>query len=239
MYRLLVIEDEEDIRENIKEVFELIGSEVHAAANGEEGINLASKIKPDLIICDINMPILDGFQVKKFLAEKKQTAAIPFIFLTAKADLISMREGMNLGADDYIVKPIKAKDLVEAVNKRVKRISELKTTKENEIAENKLTTDDKIPLFTGKEHVFVPVSNIIVISVKEDYTMLFINDGKKILIKKPIKSWENILPEKIFIRAHRNILINLNHIEKIEPWFNGSLIAKVKNYPESIKFSKR
>ena len=239
MYKLLIIEDEEDIRENIKEVFELSGNEVHTAVNGLEGIKLVEKIKPDLILCDITMPIIDGFQVKKTLSEKKQTSFIPFIFLTAKADILSIREGMNLGADDYIVKPIRAKELVAAVNNRLQRISELKSTKIGEMPGKKLTLEEKIPLYTGKEHLFIPVKNIVVISVKEDYTMVFTNEGKKILMKKTIKSWESILPDKVFIRAHRNILVNLNYVEKLEPWFNGALVAKVKNYHETIKFSKR
>lgn len=239
MYTLLIVEDEEDIRENIKEVFELSGDEVFSAANGADGLNLARKLKPDLILCDISMPVLDGFQLKKALANSKITSSIPFIYLTAKADLLSMREGMNLGADDYIVKPIHAKDLVNTVYKRISRISELRSPEIKKDERKRLMTNDKIPLNTGKEHLFITVANIVAINVKEDYTMVFTNDGKKILIKKTIKSWENILPEKTFIRAHRNILINTNFIDKIEPWFNGALIAKIKNYPEMIKFSKR
>ncbi len=239
MNKFLIIEDEEDIRENIKEIFELTGNKVYGAINGEEGIKMVSKIKPDLILCDINMPGLDGFEVKKILAKKKQTSCIPFIFLTADANLISIREGMNLGADDYIVKPVKAKELLDAVTKRINRITELKSTNIDDTNEKKLDQEDKIPINTGKEHLFVPINNIVVINVKEDYTMVFINDGRKFLIRKTIKSWENILPEKIFIRAHRNIIVNLNYIEKIEPWFNGALVAKLRNYSESIKFSKR
>jgi DNA-binding LytR/AlgR family response regulator len=239
MYKLLIIEDEDDIRENIREIFEINAFEVYTATNGTEGIKLAAKHIPDLILCDIMMPFLDGYEVKKALSEKKQTSSIPFIFLTAKADILSVREGMDLGADDYIVKPIKAKELVSTVNKRMKRIGELKSTAVEESIEQKLTLDDKIPINTGKEHLFVQVDCIVVIKVDADYTKIITNESKKYIIKKTIKSWEEILPEKSFIRAHRNIMLNLNYVDKIEPWFNGSLVAKVKYYPEPIKFSKR
>jgi DNA-binding LytR/AlgR family response regulator len=239
MFKLLVIEDEDDIRENIREIFELNGYEVCATVNGSEGIKLAGEFKPDLILCDITMPVIDGFEVKKTLSGKKRTSLIPFIFLTAKADIKSIREGMNLGADDYIVKPIHAKELVNAVNKRMERISELKATQTDKNPGQKLTLEDKIPLNTGSGHLFIQINNIVAITVKEDYTMVFTNEGKRIIIKKTIKSWESILPDKVFIRAHRNIVVNLNFIDKLEPWFNGALIAKVRNYPESIKFSKR
>ncbi|MGA7721748.1 MAG: response regulator [Ignavibacteriaceae bacterium] len=239
MSKLLVIEDEDDIRENIREIFEFTGYEVISAARGADGIKLAVKYNPDLILCDIAMPELDGFEVKKALSDKKQTSVIPFIFLTARADIKSIREGLELGADDYIVKPIHANELVTAVNKRMDRISELRAAQKNNTPSKKLTIDDKIPLNTGKGLLFVLVNNIVAVSVKEDYTMVFTSEAKKIIIKKTIKSWESILPEKIFIRAHRNIIINMNYIEKLEPWFNGTLIGKLRNYPESIKFSKR
>lgn len=239
MYKLLIIEDDDDIRENIKEVFELSGDNVFTASNGEEGIKLISKIKPDLILCDISMPMMDGFQVKKSLEANAVTSTIPFIFLTAKADMISMREGMNLGADDYIVKPIRAKELVETVHKRIERLLGLKSNIEKLPEKKVLTIEDQIPLNTGKERLFVPIKNIVVIIVKEDYTMVYTSEQKKFIIKKTIKSWESMLPDKIFIRAHRNILLNINYVEKIEPWFNSSLIGKIRYCPEMLKFSKR
>jgi DNA-binding LytR/AlgR family response regulator len=239
MFKLLIIEDEDDIRENIKEIFEYAGYEVFDSPDGISGIKSAQINKPDLILCDIAMPELDGFEVKRALSEKKQTSSIPFIFLTARADIKSIREGLELGADDYIVKPIRAKELVNAVNKRMDRISELKEVRSDVTQVKRVTLEDKIPLNTGKGLLFVPVKNIVAVTVKEDYTMVFTCENKKIVIKRTIKSWESILPEKIFIRAHRSIIINLNYIEKLEHWFNGTLIGKLRNYPESIKFSKR
>jgi two-component system LytT family response regulator len=190
------------------------------------------------------MPFLDGFQVKKILNKNDITSSIPFVYLTASADIDSMRKGMQLGADDYVVKPIDAHEILKIIEKRLKRISSIKlpdTNKNNQNSEEekRLSIDDKISLNVGKDYVFVPVKDIVFISVSGDYTKVYVNGEKKVLIKKTILSWEKILPEKTFVRVHRNKIINLNYVEKLEPFFNGSLIAKLKNYPDAIRFSKR
>ncbi len=104
--KILIIEDNEDIRENLAEILELAGYESFTAENGKIGVEIAEKLMPDLILCDVMMPVLDGFGVLSILNKKPQTADIPFIFLTAKAEKADFRYGMNLGADDYITKPL-------------------------------------------------------------------------------------------------------------------------------------
>jgi len=101
MTKVLVIEDEEAIRENLVELLEVEDFDVIEAENGRVGVEQAKKHLPDLILCDVMMPKLDGFGVLKELRSQLNTATIPFIFLTAKADRHDLREGMDLGADDY------------------------------------------------------------------------------------------------------------------------------------------
>ncbi|MBN1965567.1 MAG: response regulator, partial [Anaerolineae bacterium] len=105
MTRVLVIEDEEPIRENIIEILEMEEFEAVGAANGLLGVEAAQENPPDLIICDITMPGLDGYEVLLQLRQDTATASIPFVFLTARADRSFMRHGMELGADDYLTKP--------------------------------------------------------------------------------------------------------------------------------------
>ncbi len=105
--------------ENITEILELEGFDVLGAADGEQGLELARKQRPDLIICDIMMPRLDGYGVLLALRGQPETAAIPFILLTAKADRMHMRHGMELGADDYLTKPFSAVELIAAVHARL------------------------------------------------------------------------------------------------------------------------
>ena len=122
MKRILLIEDNHEIRENTAEILELDGYEVITAENGKIGVELASSSKPDLIICDIMMPVLDGYSVLHLLTKNPETENIPFIFLTAKADRQDFRKGMEMGADDYITKPFDDVDLLNAIESRFKKM---------------------------------------------------------------------------------------------------------------------
>lgn len=124
--KILVIEDHPDVRENIEEILELASYDVVTAENGKIGVKMAKEELPDLIVCDIMMPELDGYEVLYLLGKNQETAGIPFIFLTAKAEKEDFRKGMNLGADDYLVKPFEEMDLLNTIEKRLKRVEELR-----------------------------------------------------------------------------------------------------------------
>lgn len=121
MKKILVIEDNNDIRENIVELLELSGYATIEAANGKEGLQKAIVEMPDLIICDIMMPVMDGYGVLSGLNNHPKASLIPFIFLTAKAEKEDFRKGMGLGADDYITKPFEEKELMDAIELRLQR----------------------------------------------------------------------------------------------------------------------
>lgn len=121
MKRILLIEDNLEMRENTAEILEFANFEVHTAVNGREGVKAARSIEPDLILCDIMMPELDGYGVLNMLSRDPKTAGIPFIFLTAKADKTDIRKGMGMGADDYVTKPFEEMELIEAIESRLKR----------------------------------------------------------------------------------------------------------------------
>ncbi|HEX8549391.1 MAG TPA: response regulator, partial [Cytophagaceae bacterium] len=126
MKKILLIEDNKEVRENIAEILELSNYTVVSAENGKIGVDLAKKENPDLIICDVMMPELDGFGVLHVLSKVPQTAGIPFIFLTAKAEKDDMRKGMSMGADDYLTKPFDDVELLDAVEIRLKKNSIVK-----------------------------------------------------------------------------------------------------------------
>jgi len=127
MKTILLIEDNKAVRENIAEILELAKYNVKGAENGKIGVDMAVRENPDLIICDIMMPELDGYGVLHMLSKNPKTSAIPFIFLTAKADRSDLRKGMEMGADDYITKPFDDIELLNAVESRLKKIDMLKT----------------------------------------------------------------------------------------------------------------
>jgi DNA-binding NarL/FixJ family response regulator len=118
---ILLIEDQPDMRENIATILEMEEYAVLTADNGFAGLALACEEKPDLILCDVMMPDLDGYGVLEKLRQDRTVAGTPFIFLTAKGEKRDVRAGMNLGADDYLTKPVTATDLLAAINARFHR----------------------------------------------------------------------------------------------------------------------
>jgi CRP-like cAMP-binding protein len=122
MKQLLLIEDNTELRENTAEILELAGYKVQTAENGKIGVELALQQKPDLIICDIMMPVLDGYGVLHMLNKNSGLTGIPFIFLTAKSERSDFRKAMEMGADDYITKPFDDIELLRAVESRLKKI---------------------------------------------------------------------------------------------------------------------
>ena len=124
--RILVIEDNMEVRENLEEILELSGYRVDSAEDGKVGVEKALNNRPDLILCDVMMPHLDGFGVLNILSKKSQTADVPFIFLTAKSEKSDFRRGMNLGADDYITKPFYKDELLSVVEMRLEKSEKLR-----------------------------------------------------------------------------------------------------------------
>lgn len=121
MKKALIIEDSDDIRDGIVEMLDLAGYETFAAKNGKIGVELAAKNLPDIILCDIMMPELDGYGVLYLLQKNPQTSNIPFIFMTAKAERADMRKGMEMGADDYLTKPFDDVELFNAIESRLRK----------------------------------------------------------------------------------------------------------------------
>lgn len=168
MKKILLIEDNNEMRENTAEILELASYTVLTAENGKTGVDLAKKEKPDLIVCDVMMPELDGYGVLYLLGKNPSTATIPFIFLTAKAEKSDFRKGMSLGADDYLTKPFEEMELLSAVEGRLKRSEAFKTefsknldglqqfydTARNLSELNKLSENRKCRAYKKKETIF-------------------------------------------------------------------------------------
>lgn len=168
MKKILLIEDNNEIRENTSEILELDGYEVLTAENGKVGVEIAIKELPDLIICDIMMPVLDGYGVLHLLSKQEKTATIPFIFLTAKAERTDLRKGMDMGADDYITKPFDDVELLSAIESRLRKkevskkqysqdiagLDQLITDASGEQELKKLTENREIRYFKKKTEVY-------------------------------------------------------------------------------------
>ena len=135
MKTILLIEDSDDIRETTAEILELANYKVMSAENGKVGVEIANQIKPDLVICDIMMPVLDGYGVLHIFSQSPELQNIPFIFLTAKTERSDQRKGMEMGADDYLTKPFQEIELLNAIESRFRKIENL-----SKAIKNKKTT---------------------------------------------------------------------------------------------------
>jgi CRP-like cAMP-binding protein/FixJ family two-component response regulator len=131
-YTILVIEDDRDMSESISSILKLAHYDVLTANNGKMGVELAQQHHPDLILCDITMPYLDGYGVLHVLNRDKEMINTPFVFLTGKADKYEIREGMSLGADDYLTKPFQGHDLLKVVEIRLKKSELLRNSSKSD-----------------------------------------------------------------------------------------------------------
>lgn len=156
MKKILLIEDNKEVQENLIEILQMANYKAFGAADGKEGIKMIKKENPDLIICDIMMPVLDGYSVLQIISKDPEYATIPFVFLSAKNDHADIRKGMDLGADDFLRKPVHGEDLLRAVEMRLLKSEMQKnlfaTNKKKEDSISVSTTidlnDDKLELNT-------------------------------------------------------------------------------------------
>lgn len=199
MKKILLIEDNLEVRENTAEILSLANYDVVTAENGKIGVDLAQKEKPDLIICDIMMPELDGYGVLHIVSKNPQTANIPFIFLTAKTEKTDIRKGMNLGADDYLTKPFDDTDLLNAIESRLRKNAMLQKQYEvtpegldNFIRDAKqvlnirdLGQDKKVKAYKKKTEIFsegdMPL-NVFLVKSGNIKTFKSHPDGKELII---------------------------------------------------------
>jgi CRP/FNR family transcriptional regulator, polysaccharide utilization system transcription regulator len=184
MKKIVLIEDNAEVRENTSDILGMAGYDVYTAENGKQGVDVIKTVYPDLVVCDIMMPELDGYGVLHIMNKDPKTSVIPFIFLTAKAEKTDLRKGMNLGADDYLTKPFEETELLDAIESRLKRNDLLKQEfskdakglndflKEARKMEDlkKLSEKHNIRQYKKKDYVFLNGS--------EAKTLYFINSGQ-------------------------------------------------------------
>lgn len=164
--RILLIEDEPHMRRGMATALEMEGFHVHSAAHGMQGVAAARQERPDLIICDVMMPELDGYGVLEALRAKPQTAGIPFIFLTARGEKPDVRHGMDLGADDYLTKPCAIDDLLSAIKARLMR-------RDQQLRELLAGAQSGPDFSSGK-----PLEELLGLTPKEAEVLLWVAQGK-------------------------------------------------------------
>lgn len=189
MKRILVIEDDEPTRENLRTILEMEGYQVTVAPNGLVALGVVRQACPDLILCDVMMPGLDGHGLLRSLRRQPATAAIPFIFLTARGERKDQRLGMELGADDYLVKPASADEVLLAVSVRLQREQERIATLRDQFAFR--------PDFTSS----APLERAYGLTPREAEVLLWVAQGKS-----------NPEVATILGMAEKTVKVHLGHI---------------------------
>ena len=228
--RTIIVDDERLARKELRlllsdfDVIDVIGE----AKDLTEAVGLIEKTKPDVIFLDIQLRQENGFD----LLEKVEHN-FKLIFVTA-FDEFAIR-AFEINALDYLMKPVNPCRLETAIER-------LLDDGDNEVEKKtlrKLEIDDRIFLELGENSRFLQIAEISHINASGDYTEIFMIGGKKILIEKPLKEWEERLPEKQFIRIHRSTIINLNEIESIETLHNRTMEVSLKNVERFFSVSRR
>lgn len=212
--KILIIEDEDDIRQDIYKILTMQGYDVLQAENGKVGIRLAISNLPDLIISDIMMPELDGYGVLQELQKLPQTNTIPFIFLSAKSSRSDVRDGMNLGADDYISKPFDFDELIEAVNKRLEK-AEITAKKFNTKYE---ALAESLRHYMPHE-IRTPINVILGLSdfLRKNYDQTNYKEARDILlnINESAKRLQRLFENYLFYANLELIAVETKEIEKL------------------------
>jgi len=226
-YKTIIVDDERLVRKEMRALlaeFDEIAV-VGEAENLSEAIDLIQAEKPDVVFLDIQMANENGFDLLE-----KTARHFKLIFVTA-FDAYAIR-AFEVNALDYLLKPVNPERLAKAIE----RLSEENDSRPEP---RPLEFDDRIFLELGSRSVFLKVRDISHINAAGDYSEIFTADKRKFLIEKSLREWEKRLPEKYFLRIHRQTLINLEEIEHIESWFNRTFQIRLKNYPQPLAVSRR
>ncbi|MEA5618992.1 response regulator [Cronbergia sp. UHCC 0137] len=216
MKTILIIEDEDQIRDNIREILDLSDFNTLVAENGLEGLELAKDKRPDLILCDLMMPELDGYSVLTKLRQNSSTATIPLIFLTARSERSDLRRGMELGADDYITKPFHPDELLKSIAARLDKqsIAEQET-------QQKLNTLSNCISLSLPHEINTPLNHII------GFSNLLIEDGGMLSNAEKLEMLEFI--HQASLRLHRLTINFLLYAELELLASNPAKIAALRN----------
>jgi two-component system LytT family response regulator len=228
VFKAIIVDDERLARRELRSMLDPYPEiEISGEADSVgKALELISKVGPDVVFLDIQMPGETGFELLE-----KSAAAFKTIFVTA-FDAHAIR-AFEVNALDYLLKPINPERLSRAIRRLNAQVdapaSPLK----------KLEYEDRLFIDTGERSTFLKLSDIKCICGAGDYTEVYTADGKRTLVLKPLKEWEERLPEKYFSRIHRSTIINLEFVEKMENWFNRSYRIYLRQTAEPFVMSRR
>jgi len=227
-YKTIIVDDERLARREMRRLLAEF-DEIAVAGEAEnlaEAVSLIESEKPHIVFLDIQLANENGFDLLE-----KTAHDFKLVFVTA-FDAYAIR-AFEVNALDYLLKPVNPERLAKAIE----RINEEKSNEKTEM--RPFEFDDRIFLEIGNRSVFLKVSEISHINASGDYSEVLTTDKRKFLLEKPLREWEARLPEKHFLRVHRQTIINLEEIEEIETWFNRTFQVRLKNFAAPVAVSRR
>lgn len=283
--RILIIDDDPQINLMVAEFLHRSGYSVWHCTNGEKGLQICDTFKPNLVICDLDMPIMDGWTMISRLRENETHADIPVIFLSACRDRSKIRQSINLGGDDFLSKPLDMNEIIQAIEARLSRKQKEKQRvarkmrtaievfagiindaggKETELhwlAEtvrpggiqsaplnrNEMTIEAGAPTnksnyFMAKvnnRQQFVKLTEVKAFTAYGEYSQAYWGNNQKMLFRKPLKQWIKELPPEIFVRIHRQSIVNLKFLSFVEKSNEGKPQIHLKDFHTPLPISQR
>ena len=227
-FRAIIVDDERLARQDLKAIIDEFDEIecVGEAKNITTAKELLKKFNPNLLFLDIKMPGESGFDMLEHLEEN-----IHIVFVTA-FDEYAIR-AFEVNALDYLLKPVTKERLYLTIEK----LEETKKVAPENL--KKLEYDDQIFLKLNNKYHFLKLNSILQITAEGDYSKIQCKDGKKSLVLKPMKEWEDRLPENHFVRIHRATIINTDEVERIEPWYNNAHLVYLKGVEKPAVMSRR
>jgi DNA-binding LytR/AlgR family response regulator len=210
------------------------------AADASTGLAMVKQEQPDLILCDLEMPGMDGYEFLARVQQDPVATTIPVIFLTGRSDLEEIRFGMNLGADDYLTKPVSLEDLARAIQTRLARSKQRRDAVLTDASARLTSALEKTFLVkTSREQRLVKVRDISRIIAYGEYSWIYWEASKGAMLRKSLKQWMAELPSDQFVRVHRGAIVNLSYLDKVEKLSGGQTFIHVRNATEPIPVSLR
>lgn len=225
MEKVLIVEDETSIRETLEEIFDLAGYEVESAKDGKEGYQNILEDAPDIVVCDVSMPEMNGFELLGAINQRMKDEIIPpFLFLTAKVEPKDIRQGLGLGADDYILKPFDHNELLTTVRMRLDKRQKIMGTGGEDVQTNGAFQFSKLAIPSESGLEMIPFSELIYCEAERAYCRFHLASKKNILVSKSMKEFEEILIRNNFLKVHKSNIVNVQHIDKYLRGSGGQLL---------------
>lgn len=242
MPKILIVDDDQQICQVLEQFLRKQGYEVAVANDGEQGLKTATAWLPDLMLCDLDMPGLDGQGVVTALRQDARLGEIPVIFLSACTERDQIRKSMNLGGDDFITKPAGLQEILETITARLARRQKqmLQRGRQSSKETQSVSPAPATVLIKdqNRQH-YLQLSEVKAFMAFGEYANIFWGKDRHVLFRKALKQWQAELPPEQFVRVHRQAIVNLAFLDFVEKDAKGKTLIHLKDFKEVIPVSER